>query len=144
MTDLADDVASITEIVADMFDAISWSPDNQPDFERFAKAVHECAVLVPSARPIVPSSIADFVDRMRSQHSAGSMETFDERPLKTSVLLFGNMAVALGGYEMRVNGGAPSRGANAFLLAREDGHWRIVSMAWDSERDGVRLSEHLA
>jgi hypothetical protein len=57
--------------------------------------------------------------------------------------IFGNIAHAWSAYEARLSLDdiAPERrGINSIQLMRdENGHWRIMAMIWDNEREGVRL-----
>lgn len=138
------DEQAILAIIEDMFAAISWDTDNAPDLERFAAAVLPEAAIVPSARPAAPTTIAAFGQRMAGLYDAGAMKTFAERPLSSVVQVFGNIAVVLGGYEAVVDGGAPSRGANAFMLVKDAGGWRVAAMAWDNERDTMQLPPSLS
>jgi hypothetical protein len=143
MADYAQDEARIREIVEQMFEAISWSDTKAPDFDAFASAVRKDAVLVPSARPVSPTDIDTFVGRMSGQHSSGGMKTFDERANKTIVKVFGNLAVAIGSYQAQIDGGPIGRGANGFLLIRNEGDWQIAAMSWDSEGDGKPMPAEL-
>ncbi|PWG03497.1 DUF4440 domain-containing protein [Sphingosinicella humi] len=138
------DESEIIAIVARMFDAISWNPDQGPDLDGFAQPVLPEAILVPSARPAAPTDIVSFTDRMRRLHAESAMATFSEKPLTTVVHLFGNIAVAIGGYEMQVDGDAPARGANAFLFVRTETGWKVAGLAWDSERPGLALDASLS
>lgn len=56
----------------------------------------------------------------------------------------GNMAHAWSVYEARTapDDEAPERrGINSIQLFRDErGHWRIMSMIWDNERDGVKVA----
>ena len=133
MTDYAKDEARIREIVEQMFEAISWSGAKAPDFPAFSSAVRKDAVLVPAARPASPTDIDSFVARMSGLYDNGSMKTFDERANKTIVKVFGNLAVAIGSYQAQFDGGPVGRGANGFLLVRNEGDWQIAAMGWDSE-----------
>lgn len=135
----SDDEQAIVAIIEDMFAAISWDGESPPDLARFGAAVLPEATVVPSARPLAPTSIATFSQRMASLYVDGAMKIFDERALGTVVQVFGNIAVALGGFEAIVDDGAPGRGANAFLFVKEPEGWRIAAMAWDNEREGVQL-----
>jgi hypothetical protein len=139
-SEIRSDEEQIKEIVAQLFEAISWGDGNPPAFDSFAEPFLSTAAMVPSARPVVPTTISAFVERMAAQHASGGMANFDERPLGTHVRVFGNIAVALGGYEMRVNGGEASRGANAFLFVRDEGRWVIAGLAWENESDGAVLA----
>jgi len=138
-----DHVATITALVEKMLGDISWTPEKAPDFDGFARPIHPAATLVPAARPIAPTDIATFLPRMRDQHSGGAMRFFEESPLGTIVHVFGNIAVALGGYQMVVDRGEPRFGVNAFLLVH-DGEWRITGMAWDMAGENKSLPDELA
>jgi hypothetical protein len=58
---------------------------------------------------------------------------------------FGNMAHAWSVYEVRCapHDAAPERrGINSIQLFRDErGHWRIVSMIWDNEREGLSVDD---
>ncbi|MDT9598797.1 nuclear transport factor 2 family protein [Sphingosinicella rhizophila] len=140
--DRSADEARILEIVDTMFDAISWSEGSPPDFDRFSAAVMAEAVLVPAARPAATTDIASFVKRMSGLHADGAMKTFTEKATKTQIRIFGNIAVAIGGFEA-IADGSPGRGANVFLLVRDAGDWRIAAMAWDNESVDNPLPEDL-
>jgi len=104
------------------------------------RAVRDDATIVPAARPAVPTDIASLVKRMSGLHTNSTMKTFGERARKTVVKLFGNVAVAMGGFEA-VADGARSRGVNAFLFIREGDDWQIAAMAWDNETPATPLPE---
>jgi hypothetical protein len=141
--EMGSDERAILGIVEQLFEAISWDETAAPDLSRFTAPVLPEAAIIPSARPLAPTTIAAFAERMGGLHAAGAMKVFAERPLSSTVLVFGNIAVALGGYEARIDGGEPTRGANGFLFVREGESWRIAAMAWDSEREGVELPTQL-
>ncbi len=144
MTDYTLDEERITEIVEGMFSHISWQEGSPPDLDSFAAAVRGDAVLVPAARPVVLTDIASFTGRMAALHAGGAIKTFDERAGRTQVWVFGNLAVAIGGFVLNADG-SESRGANGFLLVRDGSgaDWQIAAMAWDNETAEHRLSEGL-
>ena len=137
-----DDEGQIVGIIAEMFEAISWSHDASPDLSAFKKSVLPDALLVPAARPAVTTGIEAFVSRMAALHAGGSLKSFKERADRTIVKIFGNVAVAIGSFSADVDG-SKSRGANGFLLVKDDGRWWIAGLAWDNERDDVLLPEEL-
>jgi hypothetical protein len=47
--------------------------------------------------------------------------------------VFGNVAVAIAHCDMLENGTDVNRGVEMLLLVKDEGMWRIVSQAWDSE-----------
>jgi hypothetical protein len=139
-----EDACEIAAIVQRMFDAISWSPEQAPDFPAFRASVRDDAVLIPSARPAKTTDMTNFLIGMKTQRDNGNLVDFEETALGTHVRVFGNIAVAIGGYESMANKGKPGRGANVFLLVRGDKGWEIAAMAWDNEKDGVMLPADLA
>lgn len=141
--DYNEDKARIRAIIEEMFDAVSWSTTSSPDFAAFTKAVNENAVLVPAARPARFTNIGAFVAGMSEHHVSGAMTTFDERANKTVVNVFGDVAVAIGSFEARIDGGPVGRGANTFLLIRTESDWQIVAMAWDNESENKPLPADL-
>jgi Domain of unknown function (DUF4440) len=141
--DYANDEARIVEIIDSMFAAVSWTEGRSPDFDRFSAAVRDDATIVPAARPAAPTNIASFVKRMSGLHTNRTMKTFVEKAGKTVIKLFGNVAVAIGGFEA-VADGSRSRGVNIFLFIREAGDWQIAAMAWDNETPTAPLPEELA
>jgi hypothetical protein len=70
---------------------------------------------------------------------------FYEIELERRVEQFGNIAHAWSTYEERRDPKAPAierRGINSIQLFRgPDRRWRIMSIIWDNERDGVNLPE---
>jgi hypothetical protein len=144
MSDGSQDAREIKAIIKRMFEAISWSPDKAPDLAAFRASVRDDAVLVPSARPANTTDISNFLIGMKTQRDNGNLVDFEETALGTHVRVFGNIAVAIGGYESTINKGKPGRGANVFMLVRGDRGWEIAAMAWDSEKDDVMLAPDLA
>ena len=57
--------------------------------------------------------------------------------------IFGNVAVAVAGCEITENDTDVTRGVEMLMLVKGAGAWRIAAQAWDTERDGRRLSVDL-
>ncbi len=70
---------------------------------------------------------------------------FFEVEIARRIDVFGSMAQVWSTYEARSALGDASperRGINSIQLYRDGrGHWRIVSMIWDNERDGLALPD---
>lgn len=136
------DVAAIREVIARQFASISWSPQQQPDWDTFKADFLPEAVLCPAARPVAPKSVADFVERMKGV-AAEKLESLQETLLGADIRVFGNVAVAMATCGMVENRDDPRRGIEAILLVREDGSWRIAAQAWDMERPGLTVPASL-
>jgi hypothetical protein len=68
---------------------------------------------------------------------------FYEVEIARRIDAFGNIAQVWSAYEARTAPGDAEperRGVNSIQLFRDErGHWSIVSMIWDNEREGVRI-----
>jgi hypothetical protein len=72
------------------------------------------------------------------------LRSLAEKPLGTTVKVFGNVAVVMSAFEASANGGAPGRGVNAYLCVKDGGAWKVVAVAWDSESATATLPPALA
>ena len=140
-----DDKAEIEALITASYDIIS-GPAGPRDWGRQLEIFHPDSRqmrtgLDDEGRPTMQALSPDEFAR-----SAGPVlaETdFYERALVNRIEIFGNIAQAWASYvtcshpDEAANG---QRGINAFLFNRgTDGKWRIVSVIWDSERDGLAL-----
>ena len=128
-----DDVRAIEALVARQFASLNWEPGTSADWAAFAADFDPEATLYPSARPVKRQSVEGFVERMKGLVGT-TLRTFHETVLGTEIRVFGNVAVAVAACEMRENGTGVNRGVEMLLLVKDEGVWRIVSQAWDSER----------
>jgi hypothetical protein len=68
---------------------------------------------------------------------------FFEKEMGHRADVFGNMAHVWSAYEARINADDATperRGVNSIQLYRDEtGRWRIISMIWDNEREGLAL-----
>ncbi len=140
---MTDDERALRALAAAGLDAISWREGQAPDWQRFFGPYVDGAVLCPSARPAVTTTPDAFRARMEAQRTSNALRSLEERPLGTSVQVFGNVATVLSAFEMRANGGAPARGVNAYLCVKDDGLWKIVAVAWDNESAAAKLPSDL-
>jgi len=141
---MTDDERALRALAAAGLDAISWREGQAPDWQRFFGPYVAGSVLCPSARPAVTTTPEAFRARMEAQRASNALRALEERPLGTSVQVFGNVATVLSAFEMRANGGPPARGVNAYLCVKDDGLWKIVAVAWDNESATVTLPPDLA
>jgi hypothetical protein len=125
--------------VDELYAALGWQEGTAPDWARFRRDFREDAVLVPSARPAVPTTIDAFIKRMEGLRTNGTLKSMHETPLGYTFSIFGNTALVHSSYVTVINGGAPERGANAFLWIKNEGEWQIAAMGWDNETAEVPL-----
>jgi hypothetical protein len=142
-TDIQDDRRAIEAIIARQFASLGWSPGRSADWQVFASAFFVDASLYPAARPARRQTVEGFIERMKGL-AGTKLRSLEENVLGTEIHIFGNVAVTLAGCEITENDAEVSRGVEALLLIKDEGAWRIVSQAWDTENGAKPLPEHLS
>jgi hypothetical protein len=139
------DRTDIGAVVDEMYAMIS-GPAGPRDWSRQAAVFH------PQSRQIRTWIDADGKPAMKAmspeEYAADTTPFFAANPfyeieIARRIDVFGNMAHVWSAYEARR---APDdtmperRGINSIQLFRnEQGHWQIIAMIWDNERDGVEI-----
>lgn len=139
------DETAIGEVIDGMYAMIS-GPAGPRDWRRQADLFH------PDCRQVrtgvdaegVPWRRSFTLDEYRENADALlSAKGFFEVERGRRIDVFGNIAHAWSAYEARISPGDAEperRGINSIQLFKgEDGRWKILSMLWDNERDGIRL-----
>jgi ketosteroid isomerase-like protein len=142
---MSDDEAEIGAAVDEMYAMIS-GPAGPRDWSRQANCFH------PDARQIrtfldesgrAGMTMMGLDDYARDTAPFFAANDFHEVEIARRIDMFGNIAHVWSAYEARgspEDGEPERRGINSIQLFRDAGRgWRIVSMIWDNERDGVSL-----
>jgi hypothetical protein len=138
----SDDIAAIEALIARQFGSLSWRPDASAEWDAFAADFLPEASLYPAARPAKRFTVEGFVERMKGLVGT-KLRSFEEVVLGTEVHVFGNVAVALVACEMTENDAEVNRGVEMLPLVKNEGAWRIVSQAWDTESPESPIPLHL-
>ena len=141
---MTEDERQLRALAARGLETISWREGAAPDWQAFFGPYVPGAVLCPSARPAATVTPDAFRARLDGQRESNALRSLEERPLGTTVRVFGNVAVMLSAFEASANGGPPGRGVNAYLCVRDGATWKIVAVAWDDESPTAKLPESLA
>ena len=136
------DVRAIEVLVARQFGSLTWTPETSAKWDAFAADFFPEATLYPAARPAQRQTVEAFVERMKGL-AGTKLRSFHETVLGTEVRVFGNVAVALAACEMTENDGQVSRGVEMLFLIKNEGVWRIVSQAWDTESQSKPIPGYL-
>ncbi|MBA3516362.1 MAG: DUF4440 domain-containing protein [Rhizobiales bacterium] len=137
-----EDTRAIHALIARQFASLNWSPEASADWDAFAADFHREATLYPAARPAKAQTVEAFVERMKGLET--KLRSFHETVLGTEVHVFGNVAVAIAGCEIVENTSHVNRGVEMMLLVKDEGAWKIVSQAWDTESPSQPIPAHLA
>ena len=128
------------EAVEALYDVISGPVGEARDWDRFRAMFLEGAqmtVLAPTLEGeerVVTLSIEDYVARNSERLSEMG---FTEAETRRQTHLYGGLATILSAYEAtRADTGATiATGVNTIVLARQEGVWKVASLAWRSETE---------
>lgn len=137
-----DEVRAIKALVERQFRSLSWTHGSGGDWDAFAADFFPDAALYPAARPAGKQSVAEFVERMRGQAEA-KLWSFQEKVLGVDVRVFGSVALAAAAGEMIENDATQTRAVEMLLLVKNEGEWKIVAQAWDTEKPNLSLPTKL-
>ncbi len=136
------DIQAIKAVIARQFGSLNWTAETSADWDAFRADFLPDASLYPAARPAIRQSVAAFVERM-SALAQTKLRSFREAVLGSDIRVFGNVAVAVAACQITENDSKTSRGVEMLLLIKDEGTWRIVSQAWDTETDTRRIPADL-
>ena len=141
---IAGDGDSIDTAVRACYDVIS-GPAGTRDWVRFRSLFTEGARLIP-IRQTAQGSLPSVMTPDDYQKRAGAnfeKSAFYESEVARRVETFGDIAHVFSTYESRrAPGEKPfARGINSFQLVKTGAGWKIMTILWDSEREGLMIPD---
>ncbi len=140
----AADFDSIDSLTHAVYDVIS-GPAGTRDWARFRGLFADGARLIavrmtPQGSTLAVMTPDDYVKRAGANFEKNG---FYESEVARRVEIFGNIAHVFSTYESRhAPGEKPfARGINSFQLAKDGSGWKVVTILWDSEREGNAIPE---
>ncbi len=141
---IATDTDSIDTAVRACYDVIS-GPAGTRDWARFHSLFAEGARLIPIRQTAQGSLPAVMTPEDYEKRAGANFEknAFYESEVARRVETFGDIAHIFSTYESRR---APeekpfARGINSFQLVKTGAGWKIMTILWDSEREGLPLPQ---
>jgi hypothetical protein len=133
------DTDSIESTVKAVYATIS-GPSGPRDWARFRSLFAEGGRLIAVRAATSVMTPDEYIQR-----ASANMEKngFFESAVAQRIETFGNIAHVFSTYESRhAPGEKPyARGINSFQLVRQDGVWKVMTILWDSEREGNPIPE---
>jgi hypothetical protein len=141
------DVESIDAIIAALYDVISGPAGEKRDWQRFRSLFIPGARLIPTAitrdgqvrhRVMTPDDYASSSGPVLEERG------FFEREIGRTTERFGNIAHVFSAYDSKSTLADPepfARGINSIQLLNDGTRWWVVSIFWDSEREGSAIPE---
>src|SRR5262249_33552247 len=116
-----------------------------PAYERIRQLFIPRGLLISHRGEV--TGVDEFIAPRLATVNSGALSEFEETELGAVTELFGNVAHRFSGDAKRgvLNGEAfATRGVIATQFVRSLAGWRISTMAWDDERDGLTVPDALA
>lgn len=138
----AADVASIDAIIAAIYDVISGPAGAARDWDRFRSLFAAGARLIPTGKTPEGTPrirVGDVEAYIATSGPALVKSGFFEREIGRQTERFGNIAHVFSTYDSRraATDAAPfARGINSIQLYFDGARWWVVTILWDSEREG--------
>jgi hypothetical protein len=135
------DVATEDAILAALYDVISGPAGKARDWDRMRSLFVPGARLIPTGigrDGAVRHRVMTVEDYVKGSGPMLEKEGFFENEVARTTERFGNVAHAFSTYESRHKAGeAPfARGINSIQLLNDGTRWWVVTIFWDSEREG--------
>jgi len=136
------DNEQIHSLIAEHFEAMSWEPGSNPNWQRFRSDFLPQAILVGAARPATVRTVDGFIERMETVARA-NLQSFEEHTRGIKILQFGNIAVVLAMSELLENSKDVNHDVSGYLLVKSEGRWMIAAHAWDQAGDAKPVPDDL-
>ena len=137
----ADDLRSVEQVVRDVYDMVSWTDGNTPDWEVVRDVFIRDAIVVLRYPPdlkvmSVDGFLLDWL-RFENQLAATGVSGFQETVTSAETTEFGDVAHVSVVYESSIpDTSRPARpGVDLWSLIRVDGRWKVVSVINELPRD---------
>jgi hypothetical protein len=147
---VSDDVGSIDAIIGALYEAVSFPPGSQPDYDRLRLLFAPDGRLIP---PILHENMAievidleTFISRsmVNVQTSELGRRGFHEKEISRITEMFGNIAHTFSTYEARYKKNDAimlARGINSIQLANYKKRWWVLTVFWTEESAGNPIPE---
>ena len=139
----ADDLRSVEQVVRDVYDLVSWTDGNTPDWEVMREVFIPEAIVVLRYPPdlkvmSVDGFLLDWL-RFENQLAGAGVRGFQETVTSAMTTEFGDVAHVQVVYETSIpDTGRPARpGVDLWSLIRMEGRWKVVSVVNELPRDDL-------
>ncbi len=133
----------LKRLVDGFFDAVSFEAGGAPSYRHIRELFIEPGLLIKNSGPVPEiSSLDQFIATRQASVDSGELTRFHEAERSARTEIFGNVAHRLSAYVKSgtLKGAAfEPRGMISTQFIRTPSGWRMSSMAWDDERDGLVL-----
>lgn len=141
------DLAEIDALIAAFFSVFTTVGGAAPQVGKAYELCLPSAVVVKAAvMPPEVFTLRDFVETRVRILTDGELREFEEREVEHRTEIMGNIAQRRSLYHktgLSAGRRFEARGAKVFQLVRTPAGWRVSALAWDDEREGFTVPDHL-
>ncbi|MEP6466284.1 MAG: hypothetical protein ABJB05_08260 [Parafilimonas sp.] len=141
----APDDAAIKKAVDDAYTSLSFKQGETPHFDRIKYAFIPQAQLINYISDTAQIlSIDDFVKAFKNYVQSTKIQSFNEQEIYGRTDQFGNIAQRISSYKNYVNSVdiVKERGVNSFQLIKTPQGWKVSSIIWDIEKQGLTIPDY--
>jgi hypothetical protein len=133
----------LSSLATEFFQAVSFTTGEKPDYQRIHDLFVEGGLLIKNTGPAPEiSSVEGFIAPRQALVDSAQLTAFEETEIDHRIDVFGQIAHYLCTYaKSAVTNGVASqgRGVVSIQFVRTAGAWKMSSMVWDDERDGLTI-----
>lgn len=138
-------VSSVDSVVTGLYESISFTENEDPDYEKFKTLFVDGARLI-SVKDTTSFTLTpdEFEQNMNQQRESGSLIAFEEKELLRKTEQYGKILHVFSTYEAHLetpDGTDSVRGINSIQLMKENGDWKVTSLIWYEEDEAYPLPE---
>lgn len=141
-TYIAPDDAAIKKAVDDAYASISFKQGDQPHYDSIQYAFIPQAQLINYIGDTAQIlSISDFERAFKNYIQTTNIHNFQEEEIWGRTDEFGNIAQRISSYKTYINSTdiVKERGVNSFQLIKTPQGWKVSSIIWDVEKNGLQI-----
>lgn len=137
--------SELTSLVNGFFRAVSFEVGERPSFENIHELFIAPGLLIKNSGAVPEiCNVRQFIEPRQALVDNGELTRFHETELSATTEVFGNVAHRLSGYikSGTLKGAAfQVKGLISTQFVRTPAGWKMSSMAWDDEREGLTLPQ---
>lgn len=139
-------LAKLKRLTDEFFRSVSFNAGDKPFYSKLHELFIEPGLLIKNSgtAPEI-STVPQFILPRQASVDAGELTRFHETEIGEATEVFGNVAQRFSAY---IKSGTmkgmsfEARGMISTQFILTPAGWRMSSMAWDDERDGLTLPKH--
>jgi hypothetical protein len=138
---------AINQLVLDAYAAISFDEGTTPNYDALRAVFTEDAIFQNfRGDTLSTANFEEFLAEYRATVESGQLISFNEVELGGVTEYFGKIGHRISAYASYINSADEigERGVNSFQVIYIDGEWKVNSIVWDIEREGLPIPSEYA